>query len=171
MDTTPPVEPPVVPPNEPTPPTPTVEVEPPPVDISHSDVFYPDWDTQKHAFHNTRVLCDLLGMSLKDKNDLCACIWVESQFLIHAIGKPNTNGTQDFGLCQYNNGKIKGIPLWIGEGAAFESVDEVLNSPRKNVVIMIRTWQAGHRNWWVSFHAGMYLPFRDPASYTSKFRS
>lgn len=114
------------------------------------------WDTPKHAWHSTRVIMDELGLSVDQKNLLCACIYQESEFYKGAIGKPNYDDSQDFGLCQYNNGNIKGIPLWIGQGATFASVDEVLNDPEKNVRVMIKTWKAGHLNWWASYKYGAY---------------
>lgn len=114
------------------------------------------WDTQPHARHSTRLICDEMGLSVEKKNRLCACIFQESSFKPNAIGKPNRNGTVDYGLCQYNNGTIRGVPLWIGPGAAFKDANEVLTSPEKNVRIMIKTVEAGHWNWWSSFSTGAY---------------
>lgn len=117
---------------------------------------YPDWNTPEHAYHNTRVIADQMGMTLEQKNQLCECIYQESGFHIGAIGKPNHNGTIDYGLCQYNNGKIRGTALWIGLGAEFANIEEVLTNPEKNVRVMIRTVLAGHWNWWSSYSTGTY---------------
>lgn len=115
------------------------------------------WDTPAHARHSVRVLCDEASMSVAQKNILCACVQQESQFNPKAIGKPNTNGTIDYGICQFNNGKnAEGVPLWIGPGADFASVDEVLNNPEKCVRVMIREFKAGHQNWWSSYKTGAY---------------
>jgi Transglycosylase SLT domain len=115
------------------------------------------WDTTLHARHSTRVICDEEGLTWDEKNIITACIMQESQFNPRAIGRINSDGTQDFGLCQYNNGMNRhGVPYWIGKGAAFESVDEVLDDPEKNVRIMIATMKAGHIGWWASYSTGAY---------------
>lgn len=115
------------------------------------------WDTPTQVRHSIRVMCDNAGLSVRDKNILCACIQQESNFIPTAIGKPNSDGTQDFGLCQYNNGKNShGQAYWIGPGAAFSSVDEVLKNPEKNVRVMIDMFKAGHQAWWASYSTGAY---------------
>ena len=115
------------------------------------------WDTPTNIRHSVRVMCDSAGLSLKDKNIITACIQQESNFMPRAIGKPNKNGTIDFGLCQYNNGKNRlGVPYWIGPGADFTDTEEVLNDPEKNVRVMIREYKAGHIKWWASYSTGAY---------------
>jgi hypothetical protein len=109
--------------------------------------------------HNVRVLCDLAGLDLIAKNTITACIEQESDFWPRAVGKPNANGTIDYGICQFNNGELHGVPLWIGAGAAFASVDEVLNNPQKCVELMISEYKAGHINWWSSYSTGAYKQF------------
>ena len=109
--------------------------------------------------HNVRVLCDLAGLALYDKNVITACIEQESDFDPQAIGKPNANGTIDYGICQFNNGELHGVPLWIGEGAYFTSTDEVLRDPTKCVNEMIAQYKLGHINWWSSYSTGAYLKF------------
>lgn len=112
------------------------------------------WDTPKQAWHSTRVLCDNAGLTYEVKNEICYTIYNESEFHIKAIGKPNKNGTRDYGICQYNDGKnAKGIPFWIGKGATFKDVDEVLNNPTKCVKVMIQEYRAGHIGWWYG-HSG-----------------
>lgn len=108
-----------------------------------------EWSTPRQAFHSTRVLCDEMGLTYEQKNEICYTIYRESEFNIKAIGKPNNNGTRDYGICQFNDGKnAKGIPFWIGKGATFASIDEVLNNPEKCVRVMIQTYKAGHIEWW-----------------------
>ena len=108
-----------------------------------------DFSTPQKAFKSTRIMCDNANLTYDVKNEICYTIWNESQFLKGAIGKPNKNGTRDYGLCQYNNGtNAKGIPFWIGKGATFKDIDEVLNNPEKNVRVMIQTYKAGNIRWW-----------------------
>ena len=123
------------------------------------------WDTPQHAWHSARVIMDQMGLAglidrttgIPAKDLLCACIYQESQFHPAAIGKPNHNGTRDYGLCQYNDGhNSKGFPLWIGPGAAFSSIQEVINNPEKNVRIMVQMYKLGHLNWWSSYSTGAY---------------
>lgn len=134
------------------------------IDITHTDILYPDWNTPHRAYHNTRVLCDNAGFSLKEKNDLSACIYQESRFQIGVEGKINSNGTHDWGLCQFNDGSLHGVPLWIGPGAAFASVQEVLTNPAKCVNVMIAEFKAGHANWWMSHSQGTYIQWLAPNS-------
>ena len=115
------------------------------------------WDTPKHAWKSVRMICDDMGLTYDQKNEICYTIWGESGFNIKAVGKQNKNGTKDFGICQYNNGtNAKGVPFWIGEGATFASVDEVLNNPEKCVRVMIKTYLAGNIRWWYG-HEGYSL--------------
>jgi hypothetical protein len=121
--------------------------------------------------HSIRVMCDEEGVDYRRntlidgkyvsaKDILTACIQQESGFNPKAIGKPNTNGTRDWGLCQYNDGKnAQGVPYWIGKGAAFASTDEVLNDPEKNVRVMIGMMKAGKINLWSSYSTGAFHPW------------
>lgn len=144
--------------NQPTPQAPGPTAENP-------DILYPDWSTQKHAYHNVRVLCDLAGLSVDAKNLICACVYQESQFIITAKGKTNPNGTHDWGICQFNDGhNAKGVPLWIGPGAQFPSVDYVLATPEACVKEMIAMYKAGHLNWWASCSTGAYKQWLAPNS-------
>lgn len=137
---------------EPTPPTKTL----PEAILSDSEGL--KWDTPEHVRHSIRVMCDEAGLSFYWKNVITACIYQESNFNPRAIGKTNKNGTTDYGLCQYNNGKNKqGQAYWIGSGAAFTSIEEVLNSPEKNVRVMIEQFKAGNLHLWASFSTDAYL--------------
>lgn len=132
--------------------------EPPlpvPVIVAQPEVLL--WDNPLNVRHSIRLMCDAANLPYDQKNDLCACIQQESQFNIKAIGKVNRDGTQDFGLAQFNNGKNKlGEPYWIGPGADFANAEEVLNDPEKNVRVMIREFKAGHQNYWSSYKTGAY---------------
>jgi hypothetical protein len=144
---TPPVTP-QEPATAPLPPKPTV----PPAPASKYD-----WSNPTAVRHSIRVMCDENQLTLEAKNILTACIQQESRFNPKAISKPNSNGTTDYGLCQYNDGKnAKGVPYWIGKGAAFKDIDEVLNDPEKNVRVMIQMMKAGKINLWSSYATGAY---------------
>lgn len=139
--------------------TPVIPLIPQPMSIQPVPTPVPEtpkylWDTPQHAYHSTRLICDEMNLSVAEKNLICSCIYQESEFHKGAIGKPNHDGTIDYGLCQYNNGTLRGIPLWIGPGAAFRDINEVLSDPEKGVRIMIKTYQAGHLNWWASYSTG-----------------
>jgi hypothetical protein len=115
------------------------------------------WSTPKDARHSVRVICDEEGLSVSDKNIICACIQQESGFKIDAVGPYNKNGTRDFGICQFNDGvNAHGQAYWIGYGATFGSIDEVLENPEKCVRVMIKQFKAGHLNWWASYSSGAY---------------
>lgn len=137
--------------NDPLPPE-TTEVPPVAVEPVRTQFPAPSellWSTPHDAFHSTRVICDEMGLTYDQKNEICYTIYNESEFKIRAMGKPNKDGTRDYGICQFNTGKnAKGIPYWIGEGATFASIEEVLSNPEKCVRVMIKTCLAGHWTWW-----------------------
>lgn len=115
------------------------------------------WKTPKDARHSARVIMDEYGLRWAEKDLLCACIMQESGFKQSAVGKPNSNGTRDWGLCQYNDGKNKrGQAYWIGPGADFRDTDEALSDPEKNVRIMVREYRRGNLKWWASYSTGAY---------------
>lgn len=123
------------------------------------------WDTPANARHSSRVIMDEMGLTglvdkptkLKAKDLLCACIQQESGFNPRAIGAKNSNGTTDYGLCQYNDGKnAQGQAYWIGKGADFKDIDEVLGDPEKNVRVMVREYKKGNLKYWSSYSTGAY---------------
>ena len=145
-------------------PLPTVEPEIPAPMIENIEVPKPvySWATKAEARHSCRTIMDEYNVPWGDKRLLCSIIERESNFDPKAVGKVNKNGTQDFGLLQYNNGKNKqGVPYWIGEGADFKDVDEVLNNPEKNVRIFIREFKKGNLKYWSSFVSGAYKNTRE----------
>lgn len=102
-------------------------------------------------------MCDEAGLSWGAKQIITACIMQESRFHPDAKGPVNENGTRDWGLCQYNDGKnSKGQAYWIGPGADFASTEEVLNDPEKNVRVMIREYKKGNIKRWSSYSTGAY---------------
>ena len=118
------------------------------------------WDNPVNCRHSVRVMCDNAGLSHYDKEVITACIKQESNFNPKAVGTPNSNGTIDYGICQFNDGhNANGVPLWIGPGARFASIDEVLNNPEKCVAEMIAQYKLGHIIWWSSYSTKAYLKF------------
>lgn len=119
-----------------------------------------DWETQKDSYHAVRVLCDRAGLSLEEKNTICACIYQESQFFNHLPnGQPvkhenksaqGTTLSTDWGLCQIND-------YWhIGPTKDFPTVQYVLDNPDKIVSYMIDMYQHNLLRLWSSYSSGAY---------------
>ncbi len=118
------------------------------------------FDTPKLAWHATRVMCDRAGLSLTQKNIVCACIWQESNFYNrYSTGKPvmhvnMQNGHEtstDWGIVQVNDF------WWIGDTKLFPSVQYVLDHPEKAVQWMIDYMKKNqHLNRWSSYSTGAY---------------
>jgi hypothetical protein len=139
------------------PPTPPV----PPLQPSSPDILIPDWSAPKNAYHNVRVLCDLAGLTLEEKNIICACIYQESEFNINAVNHNTVNGkilSTDYSICQIND--------WyhIGVGKDFPSVQYVLANPDKAVEWMIGMYHHGLLKQWVSYSSGAYKRWLLPNS-------
>ncbi len=142
----------VVPPTAPAPaPVPIMPVTPPAEVLSFA--------TPKEAWHATRVMCDNAGLSLAQKNTICACIYQESQFYnTFGSGQPVkhqniVNGkvsSTDWGIVQIND------YYHIGAGKDFPSVDYVIAHPEKTVAFMIRCLQGGQISLWSSYSTGAF---------------
>lgn len=118
------------------------------------------WGTTGEVRHSIRVMCDEAGLSYTNKNIITAVIQAESQFNPRAVSPINNNGTRDWGLCQFNDGKnYLGVPFWIGGSAEFKNTDEVLNDPEKNVRIIIREFKRGNLKWWKAYSSGAYRKY------------
>lgn len=66
----------------------------------------------------------------------------------------NTNGTTDWGLCQFNDGPPNVSPekkWWIGPEKALDSVQEAIENPEKCVRIMAREFKTGRAYLWVCY--------------------
>lgn len=147
-------------PNKPAPPKPTPSPQVAPKPVSGAKL---DFSTAKSAYHSTRVLCDEYGLTLSEKNVICACIYQESNFLNYrAPGKPTKFENKDektghvwstdWGIVQIND--TKG---WhIGPGLPFSSIQNVLDNPEKAVRYMIRMYKAGKLSLWSSYKFGHY---------------
>lgn len=118
------------------------------------DVLISDWIQPSNAYHNVRVLCDLAGLTLAEKNLICACIYQESRFNNAAVCRnKNSLGqltSSDWGVCQVND------HYHIGPTLDFPSVEYVLDNPGSVVNWMIKMYQAGKLTMWVSFSSGAY---------------
>lgn len=113
------------------------------------------WDTLEGAHHNVRALCDLEGLTYRDKQILTACVKVESNFDPKAIHyNRDTNYkllSTDFGIVQIND-------YWhIGAGKDFPTAEYVILHPEECVRFMCKYFKRnGHLNAWVAYTTGAY---------------
>lgn len=112
-----------------------------------------DWDTPVLARHSVRVIADEEGLTVEQKNTLCATVGAESGWKPDAIGKKNSNGTRDWGICQINDA------LWIGEGKDFPTTAYVLANPEACIRWMCKWWKKGKRTWWIAYKNGSYKKY------------
>lgn len=130
---------------------PVPEPKPQPVPVPYL------WDTPANARHSTRVICDESGLTLSEKNLICAVIMAESGFNNHAKcinkRKDGTVSSTDWGICQIND-------HWhIGQGKSFPSVEYVLQNPDKVVRWMIKMYKGGSLKLWTAFVNGSYKKY------------
>lgn len=91
-------------------------------------------------------------LSLSMTRDLLATIMGESGFNQWCENHKNKNGSADWGICQFNDDtNAKGVPFWIGKGAAFKDVNEVLTNPEKCIRVMAKEFKKGHQKWWYAY--------------------
>jgi hypothetical protein len=112
-----------------------------------------DWSNTGASRHSVRVICDDEGLSIIEKNELCATIGGESNWNPKAVGKPNFDGSRDYGIIQLND------HYWIGKDKLFPDVDYVLNNPEKCVRWMCKQWKLGNKNWWYAYKNKSYLKY------------
>lgn len=142
---------------EPTPPPQPVTPEPPKY----------RWDSDENIRHSVRVICDEMGFDWEQKNNMCATIYGESEFVLDAKCfnyKTNPDGTlyrdangdkvllsTDHGLCQWND-RYHGNEI---------SPDEAVHDPEKAVRLMAKYWKMGetYRRWWIAYKNGRYKQF------------
>jgi len=115
------------------------------------------WTSKKANFHNVRVICDQEGLTLVQKNTLCACVYQESRFLTNPTPNKNRDPetgevwSTDYGIVQVND------HYNIGPGMPFPSVQYVLDNPEACV-----RWMAKHLkrtsglSLWASWTSGVY---------------
>lgn len=133
------------------------------------DTLAPDWSTRANIYHNVRVLCDLAGLTVDEKNLICACIYQESNFYNYLPDGQDvkhinyekdgvTVSSTDWGLCQVND------YFHIGAGKDFPSVQYVMSTPEAVVKWMIGMYKAGDLNQWDSYLHGAYKQWLLPTS-------
>lgn len=137
------------------------ESEPAPVSADPDSYMLP-WDTPRGAYHNTRVLCDRAGMTLEQKNILCACVFQESRFDNNAKHENRDAAgdvtSTDWGIAQIND------YFHIGSGKDFPSVAYVLANPQDAIEFMIEMYQAAKLSLWSSYELGAYKVWLSPSS-------
>lgn len=149
----------------------TPEPEPivPPEPVKEEPAGY-KWDTPSDAYLSTRLICDEMGLTLQQKNIVCACIYQESNFYNYLPnGQPVKNENKrngvvwstDWGLVQVND--TKG---WhIGPKLRFKSVQDVLDNPEKAVRWMVSVMkETGGLQPWSSYTSRAYTQWLSPAS-------
>lgn len=127
------------------------------------------FDTPQHAYHAVRVLCDLAGLTLNEKNLICSCIYVESEFLNYKapgvptkhenLNKDGSLSSTDWGIVQVND-YFHISPT----GQPFASVEAVLEDPESCVKWMIQMYLAGRLSMWDSYLSGEYKQYLVPTS-------
>ena len=131
------------------------------------------WDTPKHAYRSTRILCDKAGLSLAKTVNVdgilytpadivCSVIMGESEFSNNARNfnknKAGVVTSVDYGICQVNS------YFHIGLGKDFESVDFVLNNPGRMVQWMINNYKLGKISMWCAYTSNWYKHYLSPTS-------
>lgn len=143
-----------VPPPKPFPEEPDPHPVPEPEPIPEPPKY--DWSTPQKARHSVRVICDEEGLTLEQKNTLCATIGCESGWKNTAKLENKKDGktwSTDWGICQIND-------YWhIGKGKTFPSVEYVLENPDKVVRWMCKMWKQQQRNLWVCYSKGLYKQY------------
>ncbi len=109
-----------------------------------------DWSAPNYSRHSVRLICDEEGLTLEEKNTLCATVGGESEWQPTAVGPPNHDGTRDYGIAQINT------HYWIGPGKQFPTTDYVLTHPEECIRWMCKQWKMGYRDWWVAYKNGSY---------------
>ena len=111
------------------------------------------WDTKEHCRRNVRLIADEMGLTLAQKNTLCATIRHESNYNTKAVcvnrRKDGSVASTDRGICQWND-------YYHGKEI---TPDEAFNNPEKCVRLMCTYWKAGLQKQWVAYSSGAYLKY------------
>lgn len=111
-----------------------------------------DWDTPTLARHSVRVICDEEGLTVEQKDTMCATIGAESGWKTSAVNYNKKNGkvvSTDYGICQWND-------YYHGKEI---SPDEAVNNPEKAVRLMCAYWKRGQRDLWSAYKNGSYKKY------------
>lgn len=127
------------------------------------------WTSVTNNKHNVRVICDQEGLTLEQKNTLCATVGGESGWQSYYLSGPKKGQpvkldnkdeagnvwSTDYGICQVNT------HFWIGQGKEFPSVQYVLDNPEACIRWMAKLWKKGetYRNWWIAYKSGLYKQY------------
>lgn len=152
------------------PPAPPIVLPEPPKPVEQAPMPTYNFDTPKQAYHSVRIICDEIGLTLDQKNILCACVYQESQFHNYvAPGVPTKNENKDlktgqvwstdYGICQVND-------YWhIGKGKDFPTLDYVMHNPDKIVRWMASIMKhTGKLQPWSSYSTGAYTRWLSASS-------
>lgn len=131
------------------------------------------WGTPQDARHSVRLIADEEGLTVKQKNDMCATVECESGFnptiVVHncmlnttprSVRKENYDPakhgritTTDYGICQIND------YFHIGPNKEFPSEEYVLENPEKCIRWMCTCTKGGLLRLWVCYQKGMYKQY------------
>ena len=109
------------------------------------------WGTPQEVRKSIRVIGDEEKLLWDEKDTICAVIQAESGFNTKAINK-NTDGTTDYGLCQFNS-------YWYIEKMKLITKDQALNDPEFSVRLMIKRFNQGFLKDWSAFKNGSYKQY------------
>lgn len=156
----------LMPPQNQTPTQPQAQTQPQPQAVApkiitplNPDILLPDWSVVVAAHHNVRVICDLVGLTVAEKNEMAATVMEESGFKIHEVNYNygfNAQGQRilfstDYGICQWND-HYHGKEI---------TPDQAMNNPEFAVRLMGKYWLAGRtdpamKDQWVAHKTGAY---------------
>jgi hypothetical protein len=126
--------------------------EPTPTPISTPPMPKYLWGTPPEVRHSIRVICDEEGLTVEQKNTLCATIQCESGFKLDARNDNIKDGkvtSTDWGLCQWNS----------HYHAKEITPDEAVHNPEKAVRLMCHYWKRDQRKLWVCYLKNMYQQY------------
>lgn len=125
-----------------------------PVEVTEPPVVLDPLKDPSTARHAIRVIGDEMGLSVKEKDLICAVIQAESGFKNTAKNEnKNSAGkvlSTDHGLCQINDF------YHIGAGKSFPSVQYVYDNPAEVVKWMIKQYKKGNLGWWIAYRSGAF---------------
>lgn len=129
--------------------------EPEPIELAPVSIEYKfQWGTKEDIRHSIRVICDEMGMTVEQKNTMCATIYGESEFNLHARNENKRDGkvtSIDLGLCQWNT---------YYHGKEITPIESI-NNPEKAVRLMAKYWLRGQRDLWIAYKSGSFRRYID----------